>query len=143
MQPVFRFACLPLLFVLGTITNLVEISISGIVLAYLASLMEYNVQFCQDHKLVVIPLVCLVSFIMLAVPGYFTVRFMSGLAKRNRFGGAVVLAVAGAIVCLSLSAYCFFTWHNQPVFWSVIMLALISNAIGQALSVISIKRATT
>src|SRR5579883_1857643 len=84
MQSIFRFACLPVLFVLGTITNLVEFSVSSAFLAYLAWLIEHNLQFCQDHKLIVTPLVCLVSFVVLAVPGYFTVRIMSRLAKENR-----------------------------------------------------------
>jgi hypothetical protein len=141
-QTILRSCSLPLLAIVGIIVNIAEITVAGMVLASIAMLINHNLQFFQEHRSLVILFVHLTIFLVLALPGFFTVIFLSKLVEPNRKSAAIILAIAGTLVCLSWGRFWFMGCGKSLTDW-IVLLGLISGAIGQVWAAILIRRKRT
>jgi hypothetical protein len=127
-----------LLAVGGIILNIVEVTVIAMVLVSIAILAAHNIQCFRDYSLLLIPLLYTAIFLVIVLPGFFTVFFMSRLAGRFRSLGAIILAMTGAFIWLAFSAL-MIAWHGETNYW-IILLGFISNVIGQLWAAIFIWR---
>jgi len=127
-----------LLAVGGMILNIVEVTLVAIILVGIARLSAHNSQYFRDYSLLLIPLLYIAIFLVIVLPGFFTVFLMSKLAGRFRTLGAIILAVTGSLIWLSFSAMILMR-HGKPNNWTI-LLGFISNILGQLWAAIIIIR---
>lgn len=146
-QPILQ-SCSLLLFAFGgIIVNSLEVVAIGAGLAGIAMLVGHSVPFFQEHHLsalIVYPIVFLIVaaiFLLVALPGFYTVIYLSKLAGQRRILGATILAVTGLLVWLIFGW--FFMEHDKwLVNWLnwVILSGFVSNVAGQVLAAILVRR---
>ena len=146
-EPIRLCFSLILLAIGGLVVNAVEITFGGFFLALSAKMIHDNLPFVQEHQSVLLPLFFAAIFLVLALPGFFTVIIMSRLASDNPIIGAIVLTLTGAFAWLG-TLLCWAPYFaqqslnaNQALLVQVIDVSLLSNVVGQVLAAVLIGRA--